>query len=416
MSEQLRVIRAGKFVPEAGVVLQDGAVVLRGDRVLDSGKWREVYRRHGSKLEVELEIGEGVIFPGLINSHAHLEYTCFKRAIMPPTSFASWLERVGMLKRTISDLEFLDSIRAGMWEAVRSGTTTLLSMLSMPQLLPKVGATPLRVWWFYELADLRHRLATDELIAGALMFFDQQERGIGGVGLSPHSPYLASGELYRLTKICSMKYRMPWATHVAESAEEFAMFRHRRGELFEFLQRLGRDMSDCVGVSPLRLVLGGLQGFYGAILTHVNYLDDGDEEMLRELGKRVMLVHCPTSHRFFRHQPFAFRRMEELGVPVALGTDSGATRSSLDLREEMRVFLRRYSDVSAIRAWQMVTRVPAAILRMTPYIGHLRPGAFGDFVLWRDPGGEGESFWRGLVEQEEKPIGVWVGSQKIDMG
>ncbi|MCX7712947.1 MAG: amidohydrolase family protein [Chthoniobacterales bacterium] len=408
----LRVIRAKRFVPEAGVVMEDGAVVVREGQIVDSGKWRDVKRRHGGNCGIEEEFEDGVIFPGLINSHAHLEYTCMKRAILPPKSFASWLERVGMMKRTISDWEFLDSIREGMAEAVGSGTTTVLSMLSMPQLLPRVGEAPLRVWWFYELADLRHRIATDDLIAGALMFFDQQEKGLGGVGLSPHSPYLASRELYRLTQLCSLRLGMPWATHVAESAEEYAMFCRRSGELFEFLVSLGRDMSDCMGLTPLQIVLGELKEIHRAILIHLNYLDERDEELLEFLGRRLMLVHCPTSHLFFGHKPFGCRRMEELGVPVALGTDSGATRSSLDLRKELRVFLQRNGWIGAVQGWRMVTRVPAVMLRMGPYIGHLRPGAYADFVVWKDPGGEGEDFFRGLVEQEEGPIGVWVGGIK----
>jgi cytosine/adenosine deaminase-related metal-dependent hydrolase len=175
------------------------------------------------------------------------------------------------------------------------------------------------------------------------------------------------------------------ATHVAESAAEFEMFIHGRGEMFEWLQRSQRDMSDCGGVSPVQhLAKAGLLG-PTLLAVHVNYLADGDAELLAR--KRVNVVHCPRSHDYFRHQPFPRRALAKAGINVCLGTDSLATarkhpRANLELNmfHELRSFATRNSGVAAERIVSMATVNGAKALGLGGRIGELCQNAFADLI------------------------------------
>ncbi len=79
------------------------------------------------------------------------------------------------------------------------------------------------------MIDIRQRITTEDLIEGAGMFFRKHTDWLGGFGLSPHAPYTASAALYRLASACARQQGMPVTTHLAESAEEAAMFRHASG-------------------------------------------------------------------------------------------------------------------------------------------------------------------------------------------
>ena len=104
-------------------------------------------------------------------------------------------------------------------------------MAAFPELMHDLPALPIRVWWFYEMIDIRHRNASEDVVAGALRFFENQPDPLARYGLNPHAPYTASLLLYRLAHACATGHDMLLTTHVAESHEESEMFQHARGPL-----------------------------------------------------------------------------------------------------------------------------------------------------------------------------------------
>ena len=141
--------------------------------------------------------------------------------------------------------------------------------------------------------------------------------------LSPHAPYSTLPELLRLSAEIARERNWRITTHVAESEQEFEMFMHARGKMFDWLQRNERDNSDCGLGSPVaHLARNGLLG-ENLLAIHVNLLAPGDAELLGE--HQVHVVHCPRSHDYFRHPPFPRRQLADAGVNLCLGTDSLST-------------------------------------------------------------------------------------------
>src|SRR5216110_1137401 len=98
------IVRARTVVTMDGPPIENGAVVISGDRVLDIGKFPEVFGRHAGEEIVDL--GEQALLPGLINAHCHLDYTCLRGKIprknLLPTGFAqSTRKRRNFLSKTI---------------------------------------------------------------------------------------------------------------------------------------------------------------------------------------------------------------------------------------------------------------------------------------------------------------------------
>ena len=224
----MRIYRARHLVPMSSPPVEDGAVAVQGDTVAAAGRWADVRREFPT--EDTTDLGEVALLPGLINAHCHLDYSGLRHAILPPKNFAEWVGRINALKRTMDADDYLAAIARGFREQARWGTTTILNIESFPELMWKMPAPPLRTWWFYEMIDVRRAIPTEELVAGALLFFQEAAQGhapvdwLGGTGLSPHAPYTASTDLYRLARRCALANRMPWTTHLGESADEQAMF------------------------------------------------------------------------------------------------------------------------------------------------------------------------------------------------
>jgi cytosine/adenosine deaminase-related metal-dependent hydrolase len=155
--------------------------------------------------------------------------------------------------------------------------------------------------------------------------------------------------------------------------------------MFEWLKRSKRDMSDCGGRSPVQhLERTGLLG-PNLLATHVNYLGDGDAQLLAR-GK-VSVVHCPRSHDYFGHEPFPRRTLAKAGVNICLGTDSLATvrqfprrNVELNMFHEMRSFAASNPGVAPERIVRMATVNGAQALGLRGKIGELGKNAFADLI------------------------------------
>lgn len=356
------------------------------------------------------DLGDQILMPGLINAHCHLDFTVMRGAILQQESFSHWVRRINDLKRTLTDEDYLLSISNGFAELRRWGTTTVFNIESFPELMVQVPPPPIRAWWFYELIDVRNRIHTEDVVAGALTFFEKHPNWLGGFGLSPHAPYTTSNALYKLAKFCCEKYAMPWTTHLAETDEEFEMFVSASGPLHDFLKGLGRGMHDVGGITPVaRLFLDRLVP-RGGILAHMNFLSDQDYELLASQAKTITVVHCPKCHEYFGRPPFELDRFRSIGVPVCLGTDSLASNTSLSLFEEMRHVLRNFPHLSAEEIIDMTTRRPAKAIGMSGELGEIAPGAHADLIAIPYAGKIGDAF-DALIEYSAPVSWMMVGGR-----
>jgi cytosine/adenosine deaminase-related metal-dependent hydrolase len=163
------------------------------------------------------------------------------------------------------------------------------------------------------------------------------------------------------------------------------MFEKAQGEMFDWLKRSLRDMSDCGGRSPVQhLHACGLLG-ENLLAVHANYLKAQDAELLGKAGATV--VHCPRSHSYFRHAPFPLSELQNAGVNVCLGTDSLASvyktrrqKITLSMFEEMRTLWQKHSSLSPEQVLKMATVNGALALGLAGRIGELSKGSFADLI------------------------------------
>jgi cytosine/adenosine deaminase-related metal-dependent hydrolase len=370
------IVRSRVVASMAGEPIDDGAVVVEGNRIASVGRYADVKRDHAGEV---LDLGEQILLPGLINAHCHLDYTLLRGKISPQRSFADWIGAINAAKAALTETDYIESITAGLAEARRYGTTAMLNLEAFPELLPRLPRPPLRVWWCAEMIDVRQPVNAQEIFARLHDSFRSHPDWLGGIGLAPHAPYTASRRLYANASEIARKEGIPFTTHLAESSEEMQMFRDASGPAYDFLKSIGRPMEDCGRETPLSLVLRNKAVGEDWIVAHLNELDEGDFELLARAPK-FHIVHCPRSHAFFGHASFALERLRALGFNICLGTDSLASNSSLSLFAEMRELLRRKSSLSPREAVEMATVNAARAIGQGEVLGRIRPGLCADLI------------------------------------
>jgi aminodeoxyfutalosine deaminase len=258
-------------------------------------------------------------------------------------------------------------------------------------LLPEAWTlTPVRVISFRELIVLKKTLESQFQLAQAAAQWAALPHPAGITGLSPHAPYTTHGEFLRWAAQTARSRQWLLATHVAESEEEFQMFREASGPMYDWL-KTQRDMSDCGKGSPVQHLEQSGYLSERLIAAHANYLDEGDAELLAQRG--VHLVHCPRSHAYFGHAPFPYDSLSKAGVNICLGTDSLATVKKernrpleLNMFAELRAFAAAHPDVSPETILRMVTINPARALGRAADLGQLSPNARADTIALKYTG------------------------------
>ena len=373
------IIRARIVVTMDGPPIENGAVAIEGNRIVAVGTPPDLQWLSDGPV---IDLGEQVLLPGLINAHCHLDYSMMRQAISPPKSFTAWVQRINALKRSLDNDDYLAALKRGFTELRKWGTTSVCNIEAFPELMTRLPPSPIRTWWFYEMIDVRHRITTEDVVAGALTFFQHRGNSLDSFGLNPHAPYTASLNLYQLANACAASFSMPLTTHLAESEEEFAMFRHGNGPLYDFMNSLQRPMSDCGKQTPFAHLWhsGAVDARW--LLTHMNTLSEEDFLVLADLprGAGPHIIHCPGSHRYFSHPPFPARRLHDLGVNLCLATDSLASTDTLSLFSEMRLMRRSQPWLRPDQVLRMVTVNPARALRRKGQLGQILPGALADLI------------------------------------
>jgi len=381
------IVRARTVVTMDGPPIENGAVAVSGNRIVDVGRFDDIKTRNAGNT---LDLGEQVLLPGLINAHCHLDYTCLRGKIPPQKSFTEWIRAINAEKATLAPKDYIASINEGFAEAKRFGTTTIANLTVFPELIPQIQP-PVRTCWFAELIDIRAPERANELVDSAIEALNQTITW----GLAPHALFTASRDLFRRCEEIAQREHILLTMHLAESRGEMEIFRDGSGPLYEFLNNIGRPMDDCGKKTPLELFLdligsGGSPNrpraievnrpYLSWIVAHLNELTEKDFDLLERSNSKFHIVHCPRSHDYFGHSPFAFDRLRSLGFNVCLGTDSLASNESLSLFDEMRAFQKNFPRVSPEEILRMATVNSACALRYENALGQIRPGFGADLI------------------------------------
>ena len=399
-----RTIHRAKFVlADSDLLLQNAAVyVSEPGRISRVEAW-DGRREPGWRI---FDWGSAVIMPGLVNAHAHLELTSLSQRIRDFSSFTDWLWQLIQLRNNWKTEDYLASSREGARLCVANGTTLVGDISSSGLSWRALKIEKLRKVVFEEILGLSPDKLPERLssLKARISAVEPDERL--RIGISPHAPYTVSPELYQAIGQTAAQSTMLVATHVAETEPERRFLMDGTGEFHDFLARMEVLPADWTppGVPPLEY-LEKLGVLHNLILIHCNYLDSDSASRILEGHSSV--VYCPRSSAFFGHKNHPVRQLLDMGVNVALGTDSLASNDSLSILDEMRFLSRLRKDLKAEEIIRLATLNGAAALGFGGQLGRLARGYWADMTVLDLPENAGG---RNMAQQILEGAGTCVGT------
>jgi len=372
-------------LPITSSPIRDGAVLVEGDRIVAVGKWKEIARNFPAEV---WEFPDGILMPGLVNPHTHLENTNFAEAIKRPQSFNKWLLQMVRFVRSQTFEDALLAAKEGIEQMVKFGVTCVGEFSRLGASFHALRDSGLRAVVFKEFICLRDEETESQLdeLAQWLDSAKKLTKPLLRIGLGPHAPYTVTPNAFRriVTLAQGGNYRI--CVHAAESPSERKFVEQHKGIWRWWLGSVLHGAP--IGLSPIRYLdwLGVLQP--KTLLIHCVQVDDADIALLAE--RRVWVAHCPRSNANLKVGLMPLGKMLSAGVKVCLATDGLASVDSLSPLDEIRFAIKLgrehpklYPTLPPSRWLRMVTLDAAASFGLDRFVGSLEAGKQADIAIFR---------------------------------
>lgn len=407
ISETPEIHRAEWVVPVSTSPLRNGAVLTHRGRVVATGLFPAIRRDSpaGARL---VDHGRAALFPATVNAHTHLEFSALRGKIpFPQPGFREWIALLFAARPALSG-----SQRAGMdlpsiHECFLSGEAELLSCgtglyadtTNGAALEHEVtaGRTAGRPWFpgrperrtFLELLGFN----LDSVAAAMPPWLDIRDLGQnppGGRSAAvtlqsrsndasaipvPHSVYSVAPAIIAECKEWTRARGFPFSIHAAEHLDEIEFLRSGKGFCRDLLESLGRWNPGWKppGKSPIEYLdsLGALDS--RTLLVHAVHMSEADWALAKK--RDCTVVFCPRSNRNMGSGRPWIEKTLWLGINCALGTDSLASNTDLNLFAEASFTLDNHPSIDPRRVLEMITVNPARSLGRQSDFGCIEPGA-----------------------------------------
>ena len=328
--QESSVVAADWVLPVASAPIRTGAVAIDGDRVGWLGPLAQLPEPWS---HARIDRRSGIITPGLVNAHTHLQYTGFAPLGQRQYSgFEQWAFAFEADYRAVTQPGYwASSALAGVRQAVAAGTTVFADIITNDEArgaLAACGVTGI------EYLEAIGHLDRHWFNGVREEFLARLERpGQTPAGVSPHAMYSLDGSVIKDLMAIAADHGCRAHVHLAESAQELNLYRHGDRSMlaiygdmrheFDLVRRGGAghdtaDYADSLGVLVPT-----------AHLAHAIYLDRTGRDLLLRRGTSVAL--CPRSNAVLGLGPAPVAAYLSEGHEIAVGTDSLASSPSLDL-------------------------------------------------------------------------------------
>ncbi len=355
-------------------VIENGALAIRGERIVAAGARRDIDRDYQPKQR--LDRPDAIISPGLINTHTHAPMVLL-RGIADDLRLQDWLEKYifPAEARNVTPDFVRWGTRLACLEMLEGGTTTFTDMYYFEDVIAETakecGMRGVLGETIIGFPSPDSKTPADALALTDKFMTRFHDDPLITPAVAPHAIYTNSDETLRDCRALANRHSAPLLIHLSETKREND----------EALAKRGKTPTAALEA------LGVLNGT--TVAAHAVWVNDADLAILRE--HHVGIAHCPSSNMKLASGVAPVVKMLALDLAVGLGPDGPAgSNNDLDMFEEMdlasklqKVTIGDPEVLPARQALEMATIRGARALGMEKEIGSLESGKRADMIVVR---------------------------------
>jgi aminodeoxyfutalosine deaminase len=357
MKPAVRVLHADGVVTGDAAALRDGAVVVAADGVvLDVGAASDFLPRHSG---AEVMRVKGVVFPGLVNAHVHVELSVLLGRVPGGKGFVDWVDRFVATRTEVMDDEEAQAIDRAVADLDAFATTAVGDVTNRLTAVRALARRGIGGAVFHEVFGMR----IEPLQRRVASLAEDVEKEVGpwpsndlSYAVAPHTLYTTHAEMVEVLAHLAKERGIVTSLHLCEHAAERRALESGDGPMVDWIAartKCSKDALEWPHESPVAFAdrLGAL----GPHVLAVHLADARPDELTRVAERKAPVAVCPRSNLYIEVRLPPLLAMRAAGIEPALGTDSLASNASLDVLSEARALENRFPDVPARDFLQMAT-------------------------------------------------------------
>ena len=356
-----------------------GYEILGPHKVLvcrDNGEIEEIV--NANEAGEGIQIHEGILCPGLINAHCHLELSYLKGEIPERTGMIDFI--LGVVKRrNYPEALKLEAIELAEKEMVRNGIVAVGDICNGTDTLIQKKKGNLLYRNFIETAGFPESVAELRL-ENSIKIAASFRSHLGEssmIDIVPHAPYSVSGKLMEMINQQGDEFI---SIHNQETEDENEFLKSKTGDFLRLYDELGVDISEFegTGTSSFQSFLQHFSGKRSMLMVHNVASSKHDLEFAKQnseiLFENMYWCICANANQYINGTIPNLEMLETYGCNIVVGTDSLASNHQLDLLAELLTIRKSYPDIGIEKLLLWCTNNGARALGLEEKLGSFERG------------------------------------------
>ncbi len=330
----------------------------------------------------EIERYRGILSPGLINTHCHLELSHLKNIIPEKTGLVDFVFKV-VSERYFAEEEILNAIEKGEEEMLKNGIVAVGDICNYSTTVSQKIKRNISYYNFIEISGWLPEIAEARFEKRKIAFEEFHKNNLIAA-LVPHAPYSVSEILWK--KITPLFTGKTVTIHNQETADEDLFFNEGKGDFVRMFEKMNIDNSF---FKPTKK--GSVESYFkilspakSVILVHNTFTKQADLDFINQCKNKDQLISfclCPNANLYIENALPPLDLFLKNDCNIVLGTDSLASNHQLSILEEIKTVVKHFPKVETETLLKWATLNGAKALQMENEFGSFEKGKKPGVVL-----------------------------------
>ncbi len=322
----------------------------------------------------------GILCPGFVNAHCHLELSHMKGKISEGQGLIAFLKGVMLYRNETPSEEKADALQSAIRECRQNGIVAVGDIANGTDTLTTRLSAGMHIHSFVESTGFTEVKASERFSFSEKVYRQFQQQSADShqfllrQSIVPHAPYSVSPALFSL--INTFDETALLSIHNQETTAENELYTRGKSAFDEFYRSFHIDSSffKPSRKSSLQTFLPQLSSKHPVLLVHNTYMQQEDLDFLVRTGNQVYLCLCPNANWYIERNLPPLDLFVDSGLPICIGTDSLASNYQLSIWSELCRIRNHYKHLPLEELIRWATYNGARALDMLTVAGSLEEG------------------------------------------
>lgn len=366
----MRKITADYIITATGDILKDHLILLD-----DIGKILSIdpSNQHESS---DIEHHQGVLIPGFINTHCHLELSHMKGKVATGTKLIPFITNVVQF-RDMAEEEIMAAIDRADQEMYEGGIVAVGDISNKLDTAARKTKSSIRYYTFVEMFDFLQDAAAEQCVENNLPVYTGQSQENGNRRSAvPHAPYTVSKALF--ANINELNQGQGTVSiHNQETPPENELFEHKTGDFLQFYQgfNIPLDQFSATGQTAIHYALEHMDPRCRTLFVHNTLSTPADIAAAQAWGQNgVYWATCANANLYIENRLPYYQYFLDANAKMTIGTDSLTSNWQLSVLEELKTIHQYQSYIPFPTLIQWATLNGAEALQFDEDLGSIEVG------------------------------------------